>query len=505
MKRDTWFIPFVVSITVLVSGIILWDISPMVRGPEQWRWELLPQRSPGVILFSIVTFVLFLVVWYWIGRRLPSQPSRRQAWLIRGLLYLAALLIQLSILFFYRANPADILYERSASNWGGSGYFTAAQEIEDLPTFLREYPQRMPTSGYTSHVRTKPPGIVLIYWGSSQIMQSVPAITKPVAAWARGISTGDGRFLSMRDHYLAGNALVSLLAPLISALIIWPAYGIASRRWGALAGWIAAGLVALIPARLVFFPLFDTIYPFFSLLAFYLADTGLRRRQRAFFLVAGILVSIMSFMSPTNFVVAVIIGAYMIIMTLQEGNGRSSARILIADFILFAVGVFSVWLLYWLLYGVSVFEISRAIMEYDIYQGRGYWYWLVGNLFDFFILAGLPVMILAPSWPFLNRHTKLPKAIGALVISFWLSLLLLNFSGLIRAETGRIWLMMAPYPAVMASIWLKYVSFEADVNQNVLEARLLRSGLWIMMATALLALAIALNWHVIRMEWQAIR
>jgi len=500
MKRDSWFIPFVVILTILLSVVILFDLSPLVRGPKQWRWSLLPQPEPKLILLTIIAFVLFLVIWYWIGRRLPGQPSRRYAWTIRSLLYLAALLIQLSILLLFRANPADILFERSASDIA-SGYFTAAQEIEDLPDFLREYPEHMTSFYFSGHVRTKPPGIVLIYWGSNQIMKSLPMLAKPFGDWASDIKTGDDRFLNMSDQILAGNALVSLVLPLISALIIWPAYAIASRRWGALAGWIAAGLVVLIPARLVFFPLFDTVYPFLSLLAFYLADTGLRHRQSAWFLAAGFIISVMSFMSPTTFGVAALVGAYAIVLTLHEEKESHSKRLLAKQLALLALGVFSIWLLYWLLFGVSLFDISQAIREHDITEGRGYWFWLLGNLVDFFILAGLPVMILAPSWPFLNKHSKFPKGIVSMAIAFWIVLLLLDFSGLTRAETGRIWLLLAPYPAIMAAVWLQYVTFEPDVNQSVLRNRMLSGGLWIVMATALLAWAIALRWHVIALEW----
>lgn len=52
-----------------------------------------------------------------------------------GALVLLALIVQVGFLTVFRTNPAAILFDRSASNQA-SGYFMAAQEIEDLPKFF---------------------------------------------------------------------------------------------------------------------------------------------------------------------------------------------------------------------------------------------------------------------------------------------------------------------------------------------------------------------------------
>jgi hypothetical protein len=116
-------------------------------------------------------------------------------------------------------------------------------------------------------------------------------------------------------------------------------------------------------------------------------------------------------------------------------------------------------------------------------------------------LAGLPSLILAASWPFLKRHSKLPQAVAALAISFWVILLLLDISGIIRAETGRIWLMLAPFPAILAGIWVVYVTFEPGLSSSIQRNRTLQGGLNILIATAMISLAIGLRWHVLVLEW----
>lgn len=219
MKNDTWFIPFTVAVTIVVSGIILFDLSPLIRGPGQWRWGLFPLPEPRFILLSLFAFTLFVIVWYLIGIRLPDHPSRRQTWLIRGILLLAALLIQVSILVYYRLNPAEILFERLASD-RAAGYFRTSQVIEDFPFFLRHYPELIQKVASSSHVQTKPPGILVIYWGASQIMRGLPWLSDPIGVWARNVLPSVQWLLSLPNYALASNAIMGVLPPLISALVI---------------------------------------------------------------------------------------------------------------------------------------------------------------------------------------------------------------------------------------------------------------------------------------------
>jgi hypothetical protein len=359
----------------------------------------------------------------------------------------------------------------------------------------------MPNLASSFHAQTKPPGIIMLYWSADWIMDQFPWLSHPIGEWSRSASTADPVLINHSDAALASNAMVSFLVPIISALALLPAYGFASRRWGSMAGWIAAGLVALIPGRMAFAPQMDTLYVFFAVMALYLVDTGLIRGRLIWIFGAGLLLSIASFMSPANLVVAVLLGLYIIFNHYHEREGSIYPKALVRPLAALGAGAMVVWAIYWVLIGISFFDILRATDRDLVLLGRSYWFWLVGNLVDFVLLAGLPSLILAASWPFLRRHSKLPQAVAALAISFWITLLLLDISGIIRAETGRIWLMLAPFPAILAGIWVVYVTFEPGIASPIQRSRTLRGGLYILIATAMISLAIGLRWHVLVLEW----
>lgn len=501
-KRDTWFIYFVLGVSILLSLVILLDLSPLVRGPREWRWGLLPWPNMGLILASTGTVALFLAVWYVIGRRLPVEPRRPRIWMSLIVLVTLTIIVQIGFLLLYRPNPIITLFDRSASN-RASGYYSVAQEIEDVSDFLSRFPERMPTFTSSSHVQTKPPGILLIYWSAGRIMDQLPWLSSPIAGWARNSSAAGNLLADQADAAIASNALVSTLTPLLSAMAILPAFGFASRRWGSMAGWIAAGLVALIPARFAFAPQMDTLYVLLSVTALYLVDTGLLRGQPVWSFAAGILLSIATFMSPVNLVVLALLGLYILFAFVMQNKSTGELKTLALHLVALIVGGLGIWLIYWLFFGVSMLDFVRAIDSGHLPLWRSYWFWLAGNLVDFLLLAGLPVLVLAASWPFLKRHSKLPEAVGALALSFWATLLLLDFSGIIRAETGRIWLMLAPFPAILAGSWLVYVFFEPGISGSLHRIRTLRGGLVILASTAMMTLAIGIRWNVLILEWPA--
>jgi len=192
---------------------------------------------------------------------------------------------------------------------------------------------------------------------------------------------------------------------------------------------------------------------------------------------------------------------YALLIHRHAEPGRFPGRLALKELLFLCVGAVTVFLLNWLFFGVSIIDLVEAIMVYDLTQGRGYWFWLLGNLVDFFILAGLPAMILAPSWPFLNKETHISKETKALVVSFWLILLALDFTGVIRAETGRIWLLMAPFPAILAAAWVKCVFSEHDKPPELDRQSRLNGGLYILVTAALLAFSISTRWGVIYTGW----
>lgn len=492
MNFSTRSLRLVLLIGTALSLFWIFDWWPLLRGPQQWRWALAPTPPTTRLFLFIAAVALFVTGWWLLGRRLTAVATpRRTRWSLLGLIIMA-LLVQTALLALTRPNPAAIQFERLASNQA-SGYFTVAQEIEHLPTFLRQFPELMPHFTPDPHPRSKPPGIVLLYWGVEQLLTPFPALTHSLGNWARGIRCGDLWLASLPDRALAANTLMGILTPVVSALIIIIAYSLAASWRGPQAGWLAAGLVALMPGRLLFTPHLDTVYPLLTLLALWLVEKGWQRQRPFLAYAAGLVLSLMTFFSLVNGLSAVVVGLFLVV---RAGCVDESFPARLKRFWPHAAalvgGTLTLWAIYWIGSGVTPLDIYRAAAPARHDLARSYWLWLAGNVYDLAIFAGLPAFLLA-----LPSLTGLPAAawrerpwLPALSIAFWTTLLLLDLSGMIRGEVGRIWLMLAPLPALLAAIKL------AERPRMVFK-------LAVMLVTAVTTAIMGARWEVTQLEWPA--
>ncbi len=488
----------VLIIGLTLSLLLAFDVWPLLRGPHEWQWALAALPPTGRLTLAITALAMFLIGWHLLGRQFIPEVSRSRTRLSLISLISLALLFQAALLGLLRTNPIAIQFERLASDQA-SGYFTVAQEIEHLPTFLRQFPERMPNFRPDPHPRSKPPGIILLYWGLEQPLTHLPAVAHSIGNWARGIRCADLWLATLPDSSLATNVLMSILTPIASALAIWVAYALVALWLGPQAGWLAAGLIALMPGRLMFTPQMDTVYPLLTLLALYLVETGWQKQRPFRTFMAGIILSIATFFSLVNALSAVIIGLYLLGRIWQsERSILQGLRPFLLHGTSLVAGTLTLWVIYWVSSGVTPFDIYLAAAPARHDLARNYWIWLVGNLYDLALFAGLPAFLLA----FLHlgqfRLSRLHRQNGALslLLVFWPVLLLLDISGVIRGEVGRIWLMLSPLPALLAA------AAAASINSKPLFNKL-PVPLAIMTVTALLSGIMAVRWEVTQLEWPA--
>lgn len=474
-------------LTLLIGAVltllIVTDSWPLLRGPSEWQWPLAEWPVLPALFWSATAVILFLALWFIAGRRLNGKrPFAALLTLTAG-----ALIMQFGLLRLAADDPAALQFERLASNQA-SGYFTVAQEIDHLPTFLREFPARMPYFAPDPHPRSKPPGIILLNWALMQLLARLPALATPLGHLARGIRCADLWLAARPNHALAANWLMGLLTPLASALTVWPAYGLAARWRGPRAGWLAAGLVALVPGRLLFTPHMDTVYPLLTLLSLYLAERGVADERPSLTFLAGLVISAATFFSLVNGLIALLVGLFV----LARFGGRDG-RLLPAKESLLPLlrhgaaltgGALALWLIYWLAAGVMPLAIYRAAAPARHDLSRSYWLWLAGNVADFALFSGAPLFLLA-----LPRRLKISSPAAALAAAFWLLFLLLDLSGAIRGEVGRIWLMLAPVPALLAAAQIAFPNARSRFDG------------WLMLTLAALAWSMAARWQATLLEW----
>ncbi len=453
------------------------DWLPALRGPSEWHWWLAPAAPAGRILLFTAAAILFALGWWALGRWLTDRPRPSRLWLSLTGLFLLVTLLQAALLALFRPNPLALQFEYVVSNQV-SGYWTAAQELGPIETALAHYPERMQTFTADPHPRSKPPGIVLAFWGVQQALAHFPAISQPIGQWARAIRCGDLWLAAQPDAALAGAVVMGILTPLLSALALWPAYGLAARRWGSAGGWLAAGLTAILPGRLLFTPNFDTLYLTLTLLALYLLDTGLRRRRPGWTFAAGVLLSVETFFSLVTGIAGLAAGLFLLLTLMPQRQWRQ----LLFHALALGLGSLTLWVAYALFFAVSPLAIYQAAAPARNDLRRSYGLWLGWNLVDFALFVGMPVFLLAFPCPIpARRRAWLPLA-----LAFWITLLGFNASGQIRAEVGRIWLIIAGIPPILAAA-------RAASDQ--------RGRLWLLTSLLSITWAFGLRWEVNPLEW----
>lgn len=185
---------------------------------------------------------------------------------------------------------------------------------------------------------------------------------------------------------------------------------------------------------------------------------------------AGVPLSIASFFSVGNFVLMVIVGLYGAAWLIGNRRLKSAFPVLIA----FIFGSLSVWIAYAVIYGVNPLEViatgSRLAFE-STTGNRTYGTWLIGNLQDFAVFLGGPIVAalmagavsrLRKSAAQMDKPTEVgatgrmvdqPTEVGAtaLVIAAGGALLALIVSGIVRGEVGRLWMYFGPLLALLAA------------------------------------------------------
>lgn len=496
MSRHTLRLSLLTSLTLFLVFLIFTDLTPLLRGPapetSEWYWPYL-LRPLSRWWLPVVSAVLLLgIVGWWLKR--PEQSKKA----VLGLV-VANFLLQLALIYADRPAVLAELVDRTLSE-RVTGYFQPAVDITTLDAFLTNYPQKMPH--FTNdHARTHPPGLILLNWLSIQAFSIFPSAAEPVAQQIRPLRCTDLWLLEQPPSVVAGLALSSILPMLFGALTIVPGFLLARRLLSSQTAPIATALIASLPALLVFAPNNVQIDAFLALTAVLALSLGLKGRSGWFF-IGGLLLSAATFLSLGNAAVllplaAFIVGSYTgTIHNIFRGHWNRPAgwrgwvRLKIwRRMLAFGLGSAALWLLLWTGWGVQPWEVANVGLEqhYQLVTAeRRYEWWLLYNLVDLVLYAGLPLLFgflgsLAAAGR--NMRSREIRPVGALALGLGLLVITLDLSGSTRGEVGRLWLFFMPLLALPAAVYL----------EKMLNGR--RAVMLIIGLQLLLALSIGLAWR----------
>jgi hypothetical protein len=443
------------ALTLLAMGLILTDWSPVLRGPApgtgEWYWPY-QLRTPGRWWAPLAAAAfLWLVSVLAIGRR---ETRRAGVAVFLLALFLGNVLLQIAVVYSDRPDVLAELVDRTYSNLSG-GYFEPAVLVDDLGDVLRTYPTQMPA--FTSeHAQTHPPGLLLINWSAVQLFSRMPSAAEPLAAlvWSRRCI--DLWLLERPAAVAAGLLTMSLLPVVAGGLTVIAAFFLGRRWYRERGAWLAAALVASLPALVLFTPKVDQLFALLGVLTLLCADLALSRSSRIWSLFSGLCLSLASFLSIGN---AALVVPVLFLFSLRSKHRsrqwpfRERLNLLVP----FVLGVMSLWLLYWLLSGVAPWRVAAVAMSrhYQLVTlHRRYSWWLAYNFVDLLLYAGIVIVVgvfAAALGAWKNRGGKGIERNQLVAFGLVALLLLLDVSGSTRAEVGRIWLFFMPLLAISAA------------------------------------------------------
>lgn len=437
----------VVVLSLIWALALALDVWPVLRGAHGWRWPFVPLDDLKRLLPLLLVVAAYLMgVKLFFKRRIGFLL----AWTMIGttLMTIAALAV--------RYDPWFQLYTMTLSP-NTSGWHYAAAHVNDLNAALHDWPKVMQDfNGLSSHMSLSPPGMVVGYSIINQMLERVPALADALGRPLRAAVCQNFNVVNYTNAEFA-SAWVGMLMPIWGALTVLPLYGLGKQLFDDHTARWTVILWPLVPGLLMFAPLPNIFYPLPAVIVIWLFITGLRRDKFVLILLAGVLTSCLTYMNFTFVPLLLMVGALLIGLPLLHTEAAEKTnfwqrlpwRYILKMGLWYGIGLAAIWAVAYFATGTSLLPILQTAMTTHLDLHRPYLPWLVLHPNDFFMFIGWPVSLMALI------------GIGLIVVKLWkkkpvleadvflLALasasLLLDFSGTMRGESGRVLLFMVPF------------------------------------------------------------
>jgi hypothetical protein len=425
--------------------------------PGQWVWrqnQLALQLAPA----GWAAFALILLVWFvsrpdwWENQRPPARAA------MLFLLILVAFGLQVGLLNATGlpwVTPGAVIASPVATT-----YYSVALDVRDPVTWIASYADQMRALPY--HARTHPPGFVLLFIALRRICEAAfphpPQILTTIAESYRVF--GIGPTPTDAAAAIAG----AFLFALIGALSLWPFYLLARRFMSADAALCAVLLMAAMPALLLFGASSDEVVLTLTILVIYLSYSALRPpvgQERVscppwlLSFLAGITLAIALFFTLGALILIAWLVLWIIVGIARSADRGAAARRALAGIAAAAVGFLAFYLVLYLALGYHPIAVAREGLfahrgVTTVEAARSYWAWLIMDPVELIVFAGLPLVAAAFwSWRGIARDPESAR-LRAFLLAWFIAVVLLDLSGTVRGEVGRIWLFLL-WPAALAA------------------------------------------------------
>ncbi|MFO8079115.1 MAG: hypothetical protein R6V07_02310 [Armatimonadota bacterium] len=466
----------IIAQAVLVAALAAWVLvlQRPIGWPSEWSIPVIGPVYPlNFLLPPVLTLLGFggLLAHLWRAMRREKIGSHRRAlaWTIALGLAIGAWSLQVAL---WSVAPDSV--ERMAAvqlSDVSTGYLGEAFTIRDLGDYMRGYADEMPNK--PEHVATHPPGAVLFFYGVRKLGSTFPALRRSAliaSSTAVGVSIeelgaevvahpttrwlgSDGLATAIIASWLLG-AAGALMPP-----VVFAALRAVAGTERALA---VAAVLALTPSMLFYFPTLVMLVALASTLM--MAALAATCRHPAWGVVAGLIAAAALFVSLGAMALVALGGIFLLLRAArQAGQSGDTAwtdtRSAAVPVLGFGAGVLA-GLGLWYAAGVDAAGVfSQGLGAHSSITGlasyRSYAVWVWMNLVEFAVFMGLPLTVLAaasvPRMISTLRETSSRALVAYFGTAALLTLLMLDLSGVVKGETGRLWLFFVPWLAAAAA------------------------------------------------------
>jgi hypothetical protein len=444
LRRYGWLVG-VVAITLAWSLLLIGDAVPTLRGPAGRRWPYEPAMSSARATTVGFVFLVYLVGAIWLMRRAARQDADSNYLWVRAAIVWAVLgtaSIQCAVIYLRHSDVLRELFDRTVSLHSG-GYFSAVVSVESINEYLRRFPTLMPD--FPIHPKRHPPGIPLAFWLARQAFSLIPSLSRPAAAVLRRFQCDNLWLQSLSDPQVA-SAWVSIVLPGLAGLVVLPLYRLGRHFMEKRLALTAVLVYPLIPSVSLFATMWDQLIPLFTTLALLALVKGLEQRRLVLVAGAGVAMSVGTFFSLGMVMGLAVLGLYALFCHISQRP--VDAQRVVLDGVVFAAGLASVWLVYWLFWEVTVLDIWQVAMSFHFDMKDTYLPGLF-HLYDFLVFLGIPLVFLLVRGVWQAFRSSGKGTTHLLALAFGLGLLVIDLSGSSKGEVARVWMFLIPWAVVV--------------------------------------------------------
>ena len=470
-------IALITAATILFCLAIGFDISPFLRGPSpyppEWRWGYEFVNTAGR-LYTPVGVAAVIIGIFALVEKQKFLRARSPA-IVLVLLILVSFFFQLSLLFYSRSGILVLVHR--IINPQLNGYFTAALSIHNISEFLRTYNTQV--LHFVYHAKAHPPGAILLFYFINQAMTAFPLLGNTASHFVPSHTDVKLIWNTLLPAQKAGALFAAFFIPFLSTLTLIPLYYSAKILYGSKVAMRSVCLFVFIPSIVFFIPINDSFLHVFSITAFFFLLKGIEKSKGYWYVLSGATLFLGVFFNLSLLPLLVFLVFFFLSKSAQtppnlplSGEEQEISRPdkrphevdstlvvgrlwrVLNSGVFFFLGFLLLPILLFLFFQFSFIQVAQTIMAHvpDVHT-RSYWIWIFYNLYDFLVFSGIPITIVvfvALKQLLIDSMKKQWKQINYLLVSFLLMIFILNFSGSVRGETGRLWSVYMPFMTLIA-------------------------------------------------------